>query len=417
LKLLILTQYYPPEVGAAQNRLHELAVQLRHKGMEVKVLTAMPNYPQMKTHEGYRRKCYKKEKIDGITVHRSWIYVKNSKSIFQRLLNYFSFVFTSFFTGWFRTGKCDYILCESPPLFLGMSAYLLSRLKKAGLIFNVSDLWPESAEKLGLINSRFLLGMSTRMEECLYKKSVLVTGQTQGIIKNISGRFPDKAVYWLRNGVDLSYYCPDHIRTAWRSENGFKQDDFLVYYGGIFGHAQGMEVILNAAVRLKDMPGISFVVMGSGPVKDKLLAMKEEQQIDNVVFFNTVTKSEMPSVVASMDVSVIPLKKLDLFKGAIPSKIFESLAMKKPILLGVEGEARDLFIEEGSCGLSYEPENDKDLAEKVLLLYHDQKLTAALGDNARKYAELRFDREKIAAEFYEELMKISDTGSNKLLNC
>ncbi|NQT76973.1 MAG: glycosyltransferase family 4 protein [Bacteroidetes bacterium] len=412
MKLLILSQYYPPEVGAAQNRLHELAVQLRRKGVEVKVLTAMPNYPQMKIHDGYRRKCHKKEDIDGITVYRSWIYVKDSKSIFQRLLNYFSFVFTSFFAGWFRIGKCDYILCESPPLFLGMSAYLLSRLKRAGLIFNVSDLWPESAEKLGLIKSRFLLGMSTRMEECLYKRSVLVTGQTQGIINNISGRFPDKAVYWLRNGVDLSYYNPDNIKTAWRTENGFKQDDFLIYYGGILGHAQGLEVILKAAVRLKIMPGIRFIVMGSGPVKDTLLAMKEEQQLDNVIFFETVTKSDMPSVVASMDVSVIPLKKLDLFKGAIPSKIFESLAMKKPILLGVEGEASDLFIEEGSCGLHFEPENDEDLAEKVLLLYHDQKLTAALGTNARKYVELKFDRKKIAAEFYEELMKISDTGSN-----
>ena len=208
MKLLILTQYYPPETGAAQNRLHELAVRLKKLGVEVKVLTAMPNYPRMKVFDGYRGKCRDKEEIDGIQVHRSWIYVKTSKSIFHRLVNYFSFVITSFFAGWFRTGKADFILCESPPLFLGMSAYLLSRLKRAGMIFNVSDLWPESAEKLGLIRSKFLLGMSKRLEECLYRKSVLVCGQTQGIVKNIADRFPDKRTYWLPNGADLAYYDP-----------------------------------------------------------------------------------------------------------------------------------------------------------------------------------------------------------------
>jgi hypothetical protein len=167
LKLLILTQYYPPETGAAQNRLHALAKRLKERGVEVKVLTSMPNYPQMRVMEGYRRRCYKKEIIDGIAVQRSWIYVKNSKSILLRLINYFSFVITSFLTGAFRSGKFDYILCESPPLFLGISAFMLSRLKRAGMIFNVSDLWPESAEKLGLIKSKALLNMSTRLEECL----------------------------------------------------------------------------------------------------------------------------------------------------------------------------------------------------------------------------------------------------------
>jgi len=207
----------------------------------------MPNYPKMKVYEGYRGKCRYREEIDGIEVIRSWIYVKNSKSILQRLLNYFSFVFTSFFAGWFRSGKCDYILCESPPLFLGMSAYLLSKIKRAGMIFNVSDLWPESAERLGLINNKIMLSMSTRLEECLYRKSVLITGQTKGIVKNISDRFPKKKVWWLPNGAKLALYRPEGIISTWRKDNGFAEDDFLVFYGGILGHAQGLEVILKAA--------------------------------------------------------------------------------------------------------------------------------------------------------------------------
>lgn len=406
MKLLILTQYYPPETGAAQNRLHELAKRLKEKGVEVSILTAMPNYPQMRIMDGYRNKCHKRETIDGIPVLRSWIYVKSSKSIFHRLMNYFSFVFSSFFAGWFRTGSVDYILCESPPLFLGITAYLLSKLKGAGMIFNVSDLWPESAEKLGLIRSKLLLGMSTRLEECLYKKSVLISGQTKGIVSNISGRFPEKRVYWLPNGAELGYYDPVLYSGNWRMENDFSEDDFLVFYGGIIGHAQGLEVILKAAERIKKQERIKFVIMGSGPVKDHLTDMKKEMGLQNVYFFDTCTKSQMPEVLAAINISVIPLKKLELFKGAIPSKIFESMAMKKPVLLGVEGEAKELFIDEGKCGLAFDPENDLVLSEKVLLLASDHDQVTNLGNNARIYAEQKFDREKIADAFYEELYSL-----------
>ena len=406
MKLLILTQYYPPETGAAQNRLHELAKRLKNNGVDVEVLTAMPNYPQMRISEGYRGKCHKREVIDGIPVLRSWIYVKNSKSIIHRLFNYFSFVISSFFAGWFRTGKFDYILCESPPLFLGMSAFLISKIKRAEMIFNVSDLWPESAEKLGLIRSELLLRMSTRLEEGLYKRSVLISGQTKGIVSNIAGRFPDKKVYWLPNGAELSYYDPHKFSGKWRAGNGFITSDFLVFYGGIIGHAQGLEVILKAAERLKAQPMIKFIIMGDGPLKDSLLNIKKDIDLKNVYFYDTVPKVEMPDVISSINLSVIPLKKLDLFKGAIPSKIFESLAMKKPILLGVEGEAKTLFIDEGKCGLAFEPENDTQLAEKVLHLSQDKKVVDQLGENARDYVEQNFDRNKIADAFYNELITL-----------
>lgn len=410
MKLLILTQYYPPETGAAQNRLHELAVRLKARGVEVKVLTAMPNYPQMKVYEGYRRKCRMKEEIDGIPVIRSWIYVKNSKSIFQRLLNYFSFVFTSFFAGWFRGGKCDYILCESPPLFLGMSACLLSRIKRAGMIFNVSDLWPESAERLGLIKSRRLLRWSTRLEEFLYRKSVLVSGQTRGIVDNIGSRIPGKRLFWLPNGADLEYYDPGKVQSEWRKENHFSEEDLLFYYGGILGHAQGLEVILKAAERLKQQPEIKFVLMGSGPKRESLLELKEALKLNNVFFFDTLPKAKMREVLAAIDVALIPLKKLDLFKGAIPSKIFENLAMKNPVLLGVEGEAKELFVDEGRCGLAFEPENEAELAEKALFLFRERGKIKELGENARAYASESFNRNAIAGKFFEQLESLETIG-------
>lgn len=403
MKILILTQYFPPEVGAPQNRLYELAVRLKKKGADITVLTSMPNYPKMKIHDAYSGKFRYYEEMEGLKVFRSWIFVSTKKSIVFRLLNYFSFVFSSFFSGWFRLDKFDFIICESPPLFLGISAYLLKKLKRAKLLFNVSDLWPESAEKLGIIKNKFLLKRALRLEEFLYRKSELISGQTQGIVKNIQSRFPKKEVYWLPNGVDLSYYKAAESSSLWREKNNFSASDFILLYAGILGYAQGLEVIIKAAEHLKQHQDIKFVILGSGPEKEKLLELKHKLNASNVFFFDSLSKMEMPAIIASSDAAVIPLKRLDLFKGAIPSKIFENLAMKKPILLGVEGEAKELFIEDGKCGLAFIPEDDKDLAEKVMTLYTNRPLLNELGENGLTYVKGKFTRDIIADKFWDFL--------------
>lgn len=403
MKLIILTQYFPPEIGAPQNRLYEIAVRLAAKGIDVQVLTAMPNYPKMEIYDGYKGKLYCHENMDGIKVHRSWIYVSKSKSIIARLLNYFSFVFTSIAVGAFALKKADYLICESPPLFLGISAVVLAWYKRAKMVFNVSDLWPESAEKLGLISNRFILKMTTRLEEGLYASSALITGQTQGIVNNIKGRFPQKQVYWLPNGVDTAFYDAANIKGDWREEQGFSEKDFLLLYAGIMGYAQGLEVVLKAAEQTKTQPAMKWILLGSGPEKEKLLRLKDEMKLGNVVFLDGLPKSKMPEVWKSVDVSVVPLRRLELFKGAIPSKIFEGLAMKKPILLGVEGEAEDLFIKEGNAGLAYIPEDAVDLARKALHLFSNRDETRRLGENGNAYVKLKFTRDKIAAGFFDYL--------------
>lgn len=407
MKLLILTQYFPPEVGAPQNRLFELAQRLQAKGIEVEVLTAMPNYPQMKIHKEYKGKIYVQQSIGGISVKRTWIYVSQDKGIVKRLLNYFSFVISSLWFGLLKVEKKDVLMVESPPLFLGITAYILSKVKKAKLIFNVSDLWPESAEKLDVIHNKLLLNLATKLEEFCYKKSVLISGQTQGICKNIKDRFPDKKVYWLKNGVDINFYDINRISAStFRKDKGFEDNDFILFYGGIIGHAQGLEVILRAAQILKNIKDIKFVLLGNGPEKSNLLQMKAELQLDNVFFYDAVAKTQMQAIITQTDAAIIPLKRLDLFKGAIPSKVFENLALKKPILLGVEGEAKTLFIDEGKCGLSFIPEDYNDLAKKILILYNDTNLARQMGDNGLKYAKENFNRDIIAEEFYKELISI-----------
>ena len=350
MKLLILTQYYPPEIGAPQNRLHELAVRLKNKNIHVEVLTALPNYPKMEVFEDYRRKQKRQEYIEGISVHRSWIYVSKSKRILSRLLNYFSFVWSSYWRGR-KLGEFDFLLVESPPLFLGYSAMVLSRKLNAKLIFNVSDLWPESAEKLGLVTNRQLLNLAYRLEHKCYAKASLITGQTQGIVDDIKGRFPDKKVTWLPNGVDVSFYDPSKIgESDFRLKNDFKPNDIIFFYGGILGYAQGLEIIIEVANQLEDYPNAQFVIQGAGPEKEYLQKLNSELGLSNVLFLPPVQKSEMPSILAEVDVALVPLRKLDLFQGAIPSKIFEALAMQKALLLGVDGEAKIHFIDKAKAG-------------------------------------------------------------------
>ncbi|MGP8217140.1 MAG: glycosyltransferase family 4 protein [Bacteroidia bacterium] len=410
MRLIILTQYFPPEVGAPQNRLYETAVRLKQKGINIEVLTAMPNYPEMEIHAGYKGKWYMKEDMDGVTVHRSWIWVSKKRNIFSRLMNYFSFVFSSLWIGCFKLGKADFLLCESPPLFLGLSALALRKAKHAKLIFNVSDLWPETAEKLGLIKNRLLLSVTKKLEEHIYSKSTLITGQTQGIVKNIQERFPAKILYWLPNGVDMNFYKEDKASAGWRKKNGFLENDFLILYAGIIGHAQGLEIVLKAAQKTNGYP-VKWILLGSGPEKEKLLAVKAEMKSANVFFFDTLPKSAMPEVWKSVDVSLVPLRRLDIFKGAIPSKLFESLAMKKPLLLGVEGEAKELFIDEGKAGLAFIPDDGCDLANKAMFLYNNRKDAITMGTNGHNYVNAKFNRDIIADNFHKILFDLnSETG-------
>lgn len=369
----------------------------------MEILTAMPNYPEMRVHKDYRGRFFVREEVEGILIRRSWIYAGSSKAILPRLLNYFSFVFSSLLIGVFRTGRYDYIFCESPPLFLGLTSRALCALKGARLIFNVSDLWPESAEKLGLVTNRSLLRMAGWLEAWLYRGSALITGQTRGIVESISSRFPGKEVFWLRNGVNASELESVPADPALRQSLGIGEKDFVLLYAGILGHAQGLEVILRAAALLREEKEIRFLIMGSGPEKEKLLHLKADLGLANVTFLESRPRNEVIPFIHASDAAVVPLRKLSLFLGAIPSKIFENLALRKPILLGVEGEAKELLIDEGKTGLSFVPENPEDLASKVLYLYRHPEKRIEFGNNGHDYLLREFNPSLIIDAFWRKI--------------
>jgi glycosyltransferase involved in cell wall biosynthesis len=383
-----------------------LAHCLTRKGVEVSILTAMPNYPVMEIHKEYRGKRYCYEEKGGLKIHRCWIFVKKSDRALFRLFNYFSFVFSALFAGIIKTGKQDIIICESPPLFLGFTALLLKRVKHAKLIFNVSDLWPESVEKLGIIQNKTLLNLAYSLEKLIYIRSSIVSGQTQGILKSINNRFPNVKTFWLPNGIDFERYNINVNGISFRTEHNINNNQFVLLYAGVLGHAQGLEVIINAAEKTKELGEIQYFIIGDGPEKEKLIKLSIEKELNNLVFLPNKSREEIPGIIAACDAYIVPLKKNDLFLGAIPSKLFEPLAMGKPIILGVDGEARDLFIEKGKCGLYYEPENKDDLVDCIMSLYNNRNLVKELGERGVDYIRKNFDRSIIADKFYCQMIRL-----------
>jgi glycosyltransferase involved in cell wall biosynthesis len=399
VRILILTQYYPPETGAPQNRLSSLAAHLACFGNEVEILTAMPNYPKYKIFTAYKGKFYYKEIIEGISVHRSSIYVSKNKALIKRLINYFSFVTSSYYSACKRIKPVDIIICESPPLFLGITAVMLKRRWKCKLVFNVSDLWPESAEKMGIIKNRMIIKRSYKLANWIYRNADLISGQTQGIIEAIRQMQPQQKLFWFPNGVDIprfNNHIPQQKNTA----------RFTLLYAGIIGHAQGLEVILHAANQLKLQTDIHFYIIGDGPVKETMIKLKRRLQLCNITFIDNQPLEKIMQWLHLCDAYIVPLRKLDLFKGAIPSKLFEPLALGKPILLGVEGEAKELFIDQAKGGLFYEPENAHALTNAITTLYNNRQLAAELGNSGRDYVNTYFRRDKIAEAFWQQLQQL-----------
>jgi len=405
MRILFLTQYCPPEVGAPQNRIFEFSKKLKEFGHEVTILTALPNYPRGEIFEQYRGKRIVLEEIDGIKIVRTNIYATKSKSFIKRLINYFSFTFSSVFQGVKYIGNQDVIITESPPLFLGWSGYVLSKLKKAKFIFNIADLWPESAVKLGVLSNKLFIKMAIWLEEFCYKKASAITCQTQGIVDDIVDRgFNKTKVHLVTNGVDTELFKKEERDEEFRKSIGINSK-FALCYAGIHGIAQGLEVIITVADIVKDKEDIQFVFVGDGSEKQDLINMVKEKKLNNVTFLPLQPKANMPKIVASMDAAIIPLKRLQLFEGALPSKMFETLSAEVPIIMAVKGEAERL-INNAQAGIVVEPENPQEIAEAVIKLYNDKELRNTLGKNGRKYVKEHYDRNIITRNLERILMQL-----------
>jgi colanic acid biosynthesis glycosyl transferase WcaI len=399
VKLIILTQYYPPEIGAPQNRLSNLAANFTAAGHEVTVATAMPNYPAGKIQEGYGG-LLRRERVNGVEIIRTFIYPSQSAALLPRLLNYFSFVFSSAILGVFLLKRSEFLMVESPPLFLGMAAIWLSRLKRAKLIFNVSDLWPESAVRVGVIRPGGLMHrLGQRLESFCYRRAWLVTGQSKGILQDIESRFPQQKTFLLSNGSDTRVFHPAKRTDAARARLT-SSDEFVVLYAGLHGLAQGLDQILAAASELKSQPGYRFVFIGDGPHKQKLMAQAENAKLHNVTFLDSMPHPEIPALLASADLIVVPLGMH--IPGAVPSKLYEAMASGRPIVLIASGEAADI-VHRYQAGIVVAPADRSSLVQAIQEMRQNPESAGRFAVNARAAAVEHFDRTEIANSFIEYL--------------
>lgn len=406
MRILYLSQYFPPEVGATQTRAYEMAQGLIRAGHAVTMLTEVPNHPEGVIRPGYRGRLWVREELDGIEVLRVWVWTSPVKTLRTRLAFYLTFMVNATLAGLLLArGPYDLLYATSPPLFVGGAALALSFLRRIPMVFEVRDLWPESAVALGELKSPRSIRWATRLEERCYRQARRIVVVTEGIRRRLLERgLPEEKLALIPNGANTELFRPQPEAGRMIRERLGLGDAFLVLYAGILGIAQGLEAVLEAAHLLRDRPEIRFLLVGDGPCKAELMRKKEELGLASVTFLDAQPREEMPAYFSAADVALVPLRRIDLFRSAVPSKMFDAWACGCPVLLGIDGEARAI-LERAQAGRYVEPENPGELASAVRELAAQRERCRELGANGRRFVEAHYSRQAQARALAELLAK------------
>ncbi len=399
-KILFITDNFPPEVNAPATRTYEHAKEWVKLGLDVTIITCAPNFPQGKVYKGYKNKFRETEVVDGIKVIRVWSYITTNAGFVKRTLDYLSFAFMATLHGLFE--KADIIVATSPQFFTTWCGYTLSILKRRPWVFELRDLWPESIVSVGAMGKGKLYDFLERIELFLYKKATIVIPNTDAFKENLIKRTIDPAkIHVIQNGANLELFDTSVRCKGLKKNMGF-DDRPVVGYIGTHGMAHGLDFIIES-INSENLDYANFLFIGDGAEKEKVMSLAKKYELKNIVFHDPIPKEEIPKYLSIVDVSLIPLKKSDTFKTVIPSKIYETCAMNKPILLGVEGEAKKL-IDEYEVGLCFEPENAVDFAHKLNRLLTNSALYSKLEKNTATLAS-DFDRKVMAKKMMDLLIK------------
>lgn len=401
MRILFITDNFPPEVNAPATRTFEHCKEWVKKGDLVTVITCAPNFPKGKVYEGYKNKLFQKEEIEGVEVIRVWSYISANEGFAKRILDFLSFAFMAFWVGLFK--KADIIIGTSPQFFTTWTAETLSVVKRRPWVFELRDLWPESIKAVGAISGDSkVFKILEKIELRLYKRSSRVISVTNSFKNNLISRGIDgDKIRVVRNGANLERFSKRERHSLWEEKLGLKEK-FVVGYVGTHGMAHKLDFILKSWP--KERNDIHLLMMGDGAEKIKLQELAKELNLLNITFLDSMSKEEVPDILSLMDVSLVPLKKSDLFKTVIPSKIFENSAMQIPILLGVEGESAEIINKYGA-GLCFEPENKVSFVEKLTILKENHELYVDCQKGCLDLAK-SFNRKKMANDMRNYLLEI-----------
>jgi glycosyltransferase involved in cell wall biosynthesis len=391
MRLRILTHYYPPEVGAPQTRLAALAGGLARAGAEVTVHTGFPHYPDGEIKPPYRNRPLRVEREDGVRIMRSWVYPAPNRGFGRRLANHASLA-ASALAAAPAGGPADVLLVETPPLLLAGAAIAYARAKRARLVLNVADLWPDSAVEMGTLSSPRAIVAAQRLERAAYHEAAAIACPTEGIYETLRGRSESaRKAALMRPAVDLSRFDPAAADNGRASLNG--GPPLRVLYAGTVGLAHGLGTLIDAAEELRRGAGTSpeVTIAGDGAEAPALRARLAGGNPPGVRMLGAVPAERIPALYAESDVAVVMLRDLPIFEGALPTKLLEAMAAGRPVVLAARGEAARL-VEAESCGAVVPPEDPRALAAALSALAADPARRAAMGAAGRNAAERDFGR-------------------------
>ena len=401
MKILYVSQYYPPEMGAPAARVSQLARAFAADGHDVTVLTGFPNHPTGVVPPEYRGWPYVRREDDhGVKVIRTPIYAAANKGLVKRSLNYFSYAASASILGPLLTEKPDVVIATSPQFLTAVAGYELAKLKRVPFVFEVRDLWPRSIVEVGAMDaSSPVVKAMEAAEMFLYRHADRIVVVTDSFVDEIAARGIDRSkISVVKNGVDLGLFTPGPKDNAIRTELGL-EGRFVAAYIGTHGMAHGLATMLDAAKLLKDDDRFRLVLVGEGADKAELKARAEREGLTNVTFVDQQPHARIPEFVRAADATLVLLKAKELFKTVIPSKIFEFMAASRPIVLGVDGEARRIIEDDAQAGIFVPPESPDSLVAALRKLASDPALCERMGVSGRAHVEAHFSRTALARRY------------------
>ncbi|TSA24443.1 glycosyltransferase WbuB [bacterium] len=407
MKILYITQYFIPEIGATSNRAYANAKCLSEKGHKVVILTEIPNHPKGQIFDDYKRKIFIIEKLENFFVNRVWVYTNQKKNFLTRLLFYCSFMFCGIIYTLFNWKKYDIIYVTSPPLFVGSIGLFLKKIfRNAKFIFEVRDLWPDAAIEMGELKNKHFRKFSYALEKSLYQNADHIVAVTKRFKRKIIEKgFTGDKISVIRNGSDLSFRpveISEELKKKFQADN-----NFIVIYAGILGLAQNLRIIIDAAKKLENAH-ILFLLLGTGPEENKLKDYAQKLELRNLKFLGEIPTNEMSGYFSLANCGIIPLRNIEVFKSTIPSKLFDYMSAALPILLGVKGEAA-LILNQSKAGITFEPDDSEDLAEKIIYLQSNPNLLLEMKTKGRRFVKHNYNRKILAAKLEKLLNKINSS--------
>ena len=402
MKILLLTQYFPPEFGAAAARNSEHARLWAEAGEDVEICTGFPNYPSGVIPPEYKGLWFRRDRINGYTVLRSWIYATPNRAVWKRALASLSFMFSATISGAFRCQKPDIIIASSGPFFVGPLGYILGVLKRTPFVFEIRDILPQQAIDTGMLRNPWLIRLLIGIEEFLYRRARRVVAVAEASRQALAARGVDEAkLTTIENGICEDLFAPAPKDNEVRREYGW-QGKYVAMYIGAHGVSQGLFTLLEVAERLRAEGDIHFVLVGDGAEKNALRQWAIDRQLANVEFLPVQPRERVPQFYAAADVCFAPLRKGDYFTINIPSKILEIMACGRPVILGAEGQARQI-VEQAGGGLVVGPEDTRGYVDAVLALRATPDRAQELGNQGRAFVLDHFTRRRKAERYLQIL--------------